>query len=100
MGEQTGGILMSIVWIIPLFLVFYFMIIRPQKKKEKKMQEMLNRLQVGDEIVTVGGVVGIIVSIKEDTVVVETGNDRSKIRIKRWAIQSNETIHDDVDTEK
>lgn len=56
---------------------------------------MRNSVQVGDEIVTVGGIVGIVVSIKEDTIVLETGSDRSKVRIKRWAIQSNSTIHDD-----
>ena len=58
-----------------------------------------NSIQVGDEIVTAGGIVGLVVSIKEDTVVIETGNDRSKVRIKRWAIQSNETVHDDVNAE-
>lgn len=58
---------------------------------------MRNSLQVGDEIVTVGGVVGLVVSIKEDTVVLETGGDRSKIRVKRWAIQENLTVHDDAE---
>ncbi|NMA79729.1 MAG: preprotein translocase subunit YajC [Clostridiales bacterium] len=75
--------------------VFYFFLIRPQKKREKQTQQMQSNLQVGDEIVTTGGIVGIVVSIKEDTVVLETANDRSKIRIKRWAIASNETIHDE-----
>jgi len=79
--------------------VFYFLLIRPQKKKEKETQRMRNSIQVGDEIVTAGGIVGLVVSIKEDTVVIETGNDRSKVRIKRWAIQSNETVHDDVNAE-
>lgn len=58
---------------------------------------MRNNIQVGDEIVTAGGIIGRVVSIKEDNVVIETGNDRSKVRIKRWAIQSNETVHDDVE---
>lgn len=56
---------------------------------------MRNNIQVGDEIITVGGIVGIVVSIKEDTVLLETGGDRTKVRIKRWAIQTNETVHDD-----
>ena len=55
---------------------------------------MRNNLQVGDEVTTSGGIVGRVVSLREDTVVVETGSDRSKIRVKRWAIQSNETLHD------
>ena len=70
---------------------------RPQKKRDKETQNMRNNIQVGDEIVTAGGIIGRVVIIKEDNVVIETGNDRSKVRIKRWAIQSNETVHDDVE---
>ena len=55
---------------------------------------MRENLEVGDEVVTNGGIVGIIFSIKEDTVVIETGGDRSKIRVKKWAIAKNETEHD------
>lgn len=88
-------ILMIVLQFGLLALVFYFLLIRPQRKAQKKEQEMRNSIQIGDEIITVGGIVGIITSIKEDTVVIETGSDRSKIRIKRWAIQKNETIHED-----
>lgn len=77
-----------------LMFIMYFVMLRPQKKKEKQEAEMRKNLQVGDEVVTVGGIVGIVFSIKEDTVVIETGGDRSKIRVKRWAIYSNETVHD------
>ena len=89
-----------LVQLLPLaliFVVFYFLLIRPQKKRDKETQNMRNNIQVGDEIVTAGGIIGRVVSIKEDNVVIETGNDRSKVRIKRWAIQSNETVHDDVE---
>ncbi len=82
--------------IVLIFVVMYFILIRPQRKKEKETQKMRNNLQVGDEITTIGGVVGIVVSIKEDTVVIETAGERNKIRIKRWAIQSNETVHDEI----
>lgn len=96
MSEET---LLMIVQMLPLVLVLvimYFLMIRPQKKKEKKTQEMRNNLQVGDEIITIGGVIGRVVSLREDTLVIETGSDRSKVRIKRWAVQSCETIHDEV----
>lgn len=83
---------------ILVFAVFYFVLIRPQRKKDKLIQKMRNDIQIGDEIITSGGIVGIVVSIKEDTIVLETGGDRSKIRIKRWAVQSNETIHESADT--
>lgn len=89
-------ILMIVLQFGLLALIFYFLLIRPQRKAQKKEQEMRNSIQIGDEIITVGGIVGIITSIKEDTCVIETGSDRSKIRIKRWAIQKNETVHEET----
>lgn len=89
---------MSLVSLLPLVLiivVFYFLLIRPQRKKDKQDAVMRKNLQVGDEVVTAGGVVGIVFSIKDDTVVVETGGDRSKIRVKKWAIAQNLTVHED-----
>ena len=94
--DQFLAIAVQILPYVLLIVVFYFVLILPQRKRDKETQRMRNNLQVGDEIVTVGGVVGLVVSIKEDTVVVETGGDRSKIRIKRWAIQENLTVHDDT----
>lgn len=83
-----------------VFGAFYFIMIRPQKKREKQVQEMRSKVEVGDEIVTVGGIIGIVVSVKDDTLVIETGSDRSKIRIQKWAVQSNQTVHDNVTPEK
>lgn len=94
---QTGGALGSIMSFAPLILIFvvmYFFMIRPQKKREKQIQEMRSKIEVGDEIVTAGGIIGRVVSIRDDSVVVETGSDRSKIRIARWAIQTNSTVRD------
>ncbi|MGI5857671.1 MAG: preprotein translocase subunit YajC [Candidatus Merdivicinus sp.] len=93
-----GSWLLILVQLLPILLVvvaMYFILIRPQKKREKETQKMRNNVQVGDEITTSGGIIGRVVSLREDTVVIETGSDRSKIRIKRWAIQSNETLHDE-----
>lgn len=92
--EAVVGIISMAFPFVLMIAVFYFLLIRPQKKKEKQTQQMRNNIQVGDEITTAGGIVGIVVSIREDTIVLETGGDRSKIRIKRWAVQSNETVHD------
>ncbi|MEG6572082.1 preprotein translocase subunit YajC [[Clostridium] cellulosi] len=95
-NENTAAaMLVTFGPLILIFVLFYFFFIRPQRKKEKKVQEMRNSLQVGDNVTTVGGIIGRVVSIKEDSVVIETGADRNKIRIKKWAIQSVETIHDD-----
>ena len=96
MDNNVATILLNVLPFVLLILVFYFVLIRPQRKKDKEIQTMRNQIQVGDEITTVGGIVGIVVSIKEDTLVLETGSDRSKVRIKRWAVQTNDTVHDDA----
>ena len=93
-----GSIVESVLSFAPILVVivvFYFMLIRPQQKKDKEDRAMRENLEIGDEIITAGGIVGLVVSIKEDTVVIETGSDRSRIKIKRWAIASVDTIHDD-----
>ncbi len=69
-----------------LLLVMYFVMIRPQKKQEKAQNDMRNNLAVGDEITTIGGIIGKIVSIKEETCVIETSHERTKIRILKSAV--------------
>ena len=71
----------------------YLLLFRPQQKKKKEEEQMRTNLQIGDEITTIGGIVGRVVSIKEDSdsIVVETGVDRSKIRLRRWAVASCDT---------
>lgn len=98
-GSSVGGSSMwvSFIMLAAVFAIMYFLMIRPQKKKEKKDQQMRNSLQVGDEVITAGGIIGIVFSIKDDTVVIETGGDRSKIRVKRYAIATVVTIHDNPD---
>ena len=93
-AESTTAMLVSFLPLILIFVVFYFILIRPQKKKDKETQKMRANIQVGDEVITIGGIIGIVVSLKDDNLVIETAGERNKIRIKRWAIQSNETIHD------
>ncbi len=91
---STGDMLVTLVPLILVIVFFYFFIMRPQKKQEKKDAQMRDNLEVGDEVVTNGGIVGIVFSIKDDTVVIETGGDRSKIRVKKWAIAKVETVKD------
>jgi preprotein translocase subunit YajC len=73
---------------IILLVVFYFLIIAPQKKKEKKIREMRAALKEGDQIVTIGGIMGKIVSVKEDVVTVEVGSDKVKLKFAKWAVGS------------
>jgi len=70
-----------------MIAIFYFLIIRPQKKQDKQVKDMRDSLQVGDEITTIGGIIGRIVSIKEETLVLETSRDGTKIRILRSAVR-------------
>jgi len=81
--EAYSGLIM----IIPMLVVFYFMIILPQKKRDKKTREMLNALKVGDDIITIGGIAGKIVNIKDDELTIETSIKRTEILIMRWAVK-------------
>ncbi|OPZ21861.1 MAG: preprotein translocase subunit YajC [Firmicutes bacterium ADurb.BinA205] len=83
-----------------LFALLYFVAIRPQKKRDQEMKDMQANIQVGDEIVTGGGIVGIVVSIGDDTVVIETGGAKHKLRIKNWAITENVTAAERMKAEK
>ena len=79
----------SLGWIVPYAVVigaFYFFLIRPQKKKEKATQEMRNSIKEGTEVVTIGGLYGKVVNAKEDTLTIEVGADKVKLKIARWAI--------------
>ncbi len=80
---EWGG---SAIMIIAMVAIFYFLIYRPQKKQEKEAAAMKNSLEVGDEITTIGGIIGEIVSIKDETCVIETTKDKTKIRILKSAI--------------
>lgn len=92
--EAALGGMSIFTMIIPLaamVLIFWLFIIRPEKKRSREMQNMLENLQVADEIVTTGGIVGLVVSVSKDTVLIETGSDRTKIRILKSAIAKNRT---------
>ncbi len=79
---QLQGLLLPIL----LLVVFYFLLIRPQQKKTKQLNQMRNSLAVGDEIVTIGGIHGKITKIKEDMITIEVGSDKTKMNITKWAV--------------
>ena len=91
MGGASTLIIMAV-----MFLALYFFMIRPQKKQEKQVSDMRNSLQVGDEITTIGGIIGRIISIKEETVMIETGHDRTKIRILKSAVRQVDVKAEDA----
>lgn len=90
-ATDTASTLATFIPLILMIVVFYFLLIRPQKKRDKEVQKMRENIEIADEIVTIGGIIGRIVSIKDDTIVIETAGDRSKIRLARWSIQQNIT---------
>lgn len=78
-----------IIMLVALVAVFYFMIIRPEKKKKKEAEALRNALRVGDNITTIGGVVGTICSIKDERIVIETSEDRVRVEFEKWAVMTN-----------
>ena len=85
-----GGGTFTIVWLVIMVALFYFMLIRPQKKKEKADRQLRASLQAGDKIVTSGGFTGRILSVKDDEVTFETGAAKTRLTVKKWAIQTRE----------
>lgn len=98
--QGLGGNWQTILMMVLLFGLMYFMMIRPQKKKQKEEQEKRDSVQIGDEITTIGGICGRVVTVKEDSLVIETGVDRTKMKIMRWAIQTNNTADDRIQAER
>ena len=99
--EGQSLIMMFLVYGV-LIAALYFFFFRPQNKKKKKEADMKKNAQVGDEITTIGGISGRIIAVKSesekkegDSVIIETGSDKTKIRVKRWAIGSVDTIYED-----
>lgn len=98
-ANAAGGAMGLIMTLLPLalmVLVFWFLIIRPEKKRSKEMQSMLDSLQVADEVVTNGGIIGRVLSVQKDTVLIETGSDRTKIRVVKSAIAKCNTEHENT----
>ena len=90
--SASEGMLSMVMMIGLMLLLMYFMIYRPQKKQQKRETEMRNSLEIGDEVTTIGGIVGRVVSMKDDTFVMETSADRTKLRFRRSAIGAVEKL--------
>jgi len=94
--EAGLGALLNPIFMIVIFgLLMYFMLFRPQKKQQKAVEEMRSSLRVGDEIATTGGILGKIIQIKDDFIIIETGNDKTKLKITKWAVRSVEHREED-----
>lgn len=92
-AQEVSGLYLFLVQFGPLILMFvlmYFILIRPQKKREKETREMIDSAIVGDKVITIGGITGKIVNIKDDEFTIESGNERTKVTVKKWAVKEVE----------
>ena len=98
-ANPVAALVTTFVPMILIFVVFYFFLIRPQRKKDKQVKEMLNNLKAGDRVCTIGGIYGTIVGIKDDTVTLSVGRDNLSMVIARWGIRSVEEVSIENDAE-
>ncbi len=90
--QTPGGSLMStIIMLVVMVGVFYFMLIRPENKRKKEAEQLRSSIKTGDRITTIGGIIGTVVSVKDDKFVLETSADQVRIEFAKWAVSTNET---------
>ena len=90
-GTTSAGMGSTVIMLVLMIAIFYFMLIRPENKRKKEAEQMRGAVKKGDKIVTIGGIVGVVVDVKESRIVVETSADQVRIELETWAISSNET---------
>lgn len=90
--NTAAAMLSTMLPMVLIFVVFYFMLIRPQRKKDKKIKEMLNNLKVGDRICTIGGIYGTVTGLREETVYLKVGEQETPMVIARWAVRNVEAV--------
>ena len=91
-GDGANSTMMSFLPLVLMFVIFYFLLIRPQRKKDKKVKDMLAAMKVGDRISTIGGIYGTIKGLREDTVILSVGHQNTEMVFARWAIRNVEEV--------
>lgn len=91
--DPAGGnqMVSTIIMLVAMIGVFYFLLIRPENKRKKEAEELRASIKVGDQITTIGGIVGTVVSVKDEKFVIETGADQVRIEFQKWALSTNDT---------
>ncbi len=87
----AAGLGSPIIMMVLMIAIFYFMLIRPENKRKKEAEQMRSSVKTGDKIITIGGIVGTVVNVKENRIVIETGADQVRIELEKWAVSTNET---------
>ena len=89
--NPAGSMLSTVMMLVLMLAIFYFMLIRPENKRKKEAEQMRSSVKTGDKIITIGGIIGTVVHVKEDKIVIETSADQVRVELAKWAISSNET---------
>lgn len=89
--SEGMGLGSPLIMMVLMLAIFYFMLIRPENKRKKEAEQMRSSVKTGDKIVTIGGIVGTVVNVKDSRIVIETGADQVRIELEKWAISTNET---------
>ena len=95
----AGGMGSTIIMMVAMLGIFYFMLIRPENKRKKEAEQMRSSVRKGDKITTIGGIIGTVVDVKENNIVIETSADQVRIEFAKWAISSNETAAENAKAE-
>ena len=97
--SASGGMASTMIMLVLMIAIFYFMLIRPENKRKKEAEQMRSAVKKGDKITTIGGIVGTVVDVKESRIVIESGADQVRIELEKWAISSNETAAENAKAE-
>lgn len=97
-ASAGAGMGSSLIMMVAMVAIFYFLLIRPENKRKKKAQEMRDSISVGDKITTIGGIIGKVVHVADDRITFETGEDRVRLEVTKWAVSSNEGRGADKET--
>ena len=90
----TAGMSSSIIMLVAMLAIFYFMLIRPENKRKKEAEQMRSSVKTGDKIVTIGGITGTVVNVKDNRIVIETGADQVRIEMMKWSLSTNDTAEE------
>ena len=93
-ASEGGGMGSMLIMMLAVLAIMYFLMIRPENKKKKEAEQMRSAVKVGDKITTIGGIVGVVCSVKDDKIVIETSADRVRVEFAKWAISSNDTANE------
>lgn len=98
-GTTSAGMGSTVIMLVLMIAIFYFMLIRPENKRKKEAEQMRSTVRKGDKITTIGGICGTVVDVKESRIVLETGADQVRIELEKWAISTNETAAENAKEE-